>query len=128
MQKSGRFMYGNWISLLALLIFVFEMNYHLSNRNRSKWMMKPWKLISVNGTTAVISDSCLLNSTNSVNLSRRDVAKLGGGGILPEFWTSMLKIYLKCSNYNRAFSDWFPLSYTKFPKKRGYVCGSSPLI
>ena len=34
----------------------------------------------------------------------------------------------KCNNSNGAFSDWFPLSYTKFPKKRGVFWGSSPLF
>jgi hypothetical protein len=60
-----------------------------------------------------------------IALTFRDVAKhlkLGGGVVnrnLPEIWTSMLKINLKCNNYNRAFSDWFPLSYySKFPTKR----------
>jgi hypothetical protein len=67
-----------------------------------------------------------------IALTFGDVAKhlkLGGGVVkrnLPEIWTSILKINLKWNNYNRAFSDWFPLSYySKFPKKRE-VLGSSP--
>jgi hypothetical protein len=43
-----------------------------------------------------------------------DVAKGGGGGcrrILPEIWTSMLKIYLKCNNYNRAFYYYYYYYY-----------------
>jgi hypothetical protein len=45
-----------------------------------------------------------------VTLTFRDVTKHlnWGGGLsedFPDIWTSMLKIYLKCNNYNRAFSD-----------------------
>jgi hypothetical protein len=29
----------------------------------------------------------------------------GGGGGVSEDFTSMLKIYLKCNNYNKAFCD-----------------------
>jgi hypothetical protein len=32
----------------------------------------------------------------------------------------MLKIYLKCNNCNRAFSDWFPLSY-QVSKEKGVL-------
>jgi hypothetical protein len=46
--------------------------------------------------------------------------KLGGGGqrILPEIWISMLKIHLKCNNFNKAFCDWLHC-HTKFREKRG---------
>jgi hypothetical protein len=41
-------------------------------------------------------------------------SKAWGGGILPEIWTSMLTIHLKCNNSNKTFCDWFALSYEHF--------------
>jgi hypothetical protein len=43
----------------------------------------------------------------------------GGWGIFPEIWISMLKIYLKCNNYNKAFCDWLAISYYVSGEKGG---------
>jgi hypothetical protein len=61
------------------------------------------------------------------NNIRRDVAKHWSVCVcvLPEIWTSMLKNYLKCNTYNRAFFSDFHC-HTKLSKKRGSAWSPLP--